>query len=100
MSAEVKKFLSKNKDRSELVWAGDDGRVHILQRREHTELGELLAQVCRSEIDGVGASRELAIAIRRNGRIVSGKGVRDEASKESWLDEGVEAFISDTIGTD
>ncbi|MDA4113448.1 MAG: CCA tRNA nucleotidyltransferase [Thaumarchaeota archaeon] len=100
MRAEVKKFLSKNRGRSELVWAGDDGRVHILQRREHTELGELLAEVCRSEIEGVGASRELAIAIRRNGRIVSGRGVREEASKERWLDQGVEAFISDTIGTD
>ena len=100
MSAEVEKFLSKNKSGSELVWAGDDGRMHILQKREHTELADLLAEICRSKIDGVGASRELAISIRKNGRIVSGKGVREEASKEEWLDRGIEAFVSDTIGTD
>jgi hypothetical protein len=100
MAAEVEKFLSKNRGRSELVWAGDDGRVHILQKREHTELAGLLAEICGPKIDGVGASRELAISIRKNGRVVSGKGIREEASKEGWLDEGVEAFVSDTIGTD
>jgi tRNA nucleotidyltransferase (CCA-adding enzyme) len=100
MGAEVKKFLSKNRGRSELVWAGEDGRVHILQKREHTELGGLLAEVCGPGVDGVGVPREIASSIRRNGRIVSGKGVSEEASQEGWLERGIEALVTDTIGTD
>jgi tRNA nucleotidyltransferase (CCA-adding enzyme) len=100
MSTEVKRFLSKNRDRSELVWAGEDGRVHILQKREHTELGGLLAEICGPAVDGVGVPRDIASSIRRSGRIVSGKGVGDEASREEWLERGIEALVTDTIGTD
>ena len=60
MSAEVCRFISKNKRRAELVWAGEDGRVHMLQKRGATELLSLLKEVCSSEIDRVGASREIA----------------------------------------
>jgi tRNA nucleotidyltransferase (CCA-adding enzyme) len=100
MSEEVKRFLSKNRDRSELVWAGEDGRVHILQKREHTELGGLLAEICGPAVDGVGVPREIASSIRRSGRVVSGRRVGEEASKEEWLERGIEALVTDTIGTD
>jgi tRNA nucleotidyltransferase (CCA-adding enzyme) len=100
MSAEVRNFIAKNRARSELIWAGDDGRVHILQRREHTDLRDLLEEIRRSGIDGVGASREVAVSIRKNGRVLAGKAIRQEMSKEGWLAEGVEESVTDTIGTD
>ncbi len=100
MSQEVSNFIAKNRDKSKLTWAADDGRVHILQRRAHTELRELLADIIRSEISDVGASREVASSIRRSGRIVTGSGIVREMSREVWLREGVEEIVSDTIGTD
>jgi tRNA nucleotidyltransferase (CCA-adding enzyme) len=99
-AAEVARFVSKNRERAELLWAGDDGRVHLLQKRRVTRLGDLLEEVRRSDIDGIGASREVAQAIKKNGRILSGKAVAREASREPWLRAGVEELIADSIGTD
>jgi tRNA nucleotidyltransferase (CCA-adding enzyme) len=99
MAEEVGRFLTKNGARAELFWAGEDGRVHLLQRRESTRLGELLERVVRSEIEAVGASREVAAAIGKTGRVVTGRRVRAAASKEEWLGEGVRELVADTIGT-
>lgn len=100
MSAEVGRFVSKNREKAELIWLADDGRVHMLQRREVTSLRRLLEAVLESEIGSVGASREVAIPIRRSGRVVAGRDVLRETSKEKWLGEGVEEFVADPIGTD
>ena len=99
MAEEVGRFLAKNGARAELFWAGEDGRVHLLQRRGCTSLGELLERVVRSEIGAVGASREVAAAIGKTGRVVTGRRVRAAASKEEWLGEGVRELVADTIGT-
>ena len=98
--AEVERFIAKNKERAELVWAGEDGRVHLLQKRGQTDLGSLLTEVRAKEIDRVGASREVGAAIRKSGRVVAGRAVLEEAAKERWLDEGVEEIVADSIGTD
>jgi len=79
---------------------GEDGKVHLLQKREQTELGSLLAGLRTSEIDRVGASHEVAVAIRKSGRIVTGRAIVREAAEEKWLDEGVGEFVADSIGTD
>ena len=98
--AEVERFIAKNKDRAELVWAGEDGRVHLLQKRGQTDLGSVLTEVRVKQIDRVGASREVAAAIRKSGRVVAGRAILEEASKERWLGEGVEEIVADSIGTD
>jgi hypothetical protein len=59
-----------------------------------------LTEVRAKEIDRVGASREVGAAIRKSGRVVAGRAVLEEASKERWLDEGVEEIVADSIGTD
>jgi len=100
MAAEVRNFIAKNRRSSELTWAGDDGRVHILQRRAKTELAGLLRGVLRSEIESLGASREMGASIHKNGRVVTGRELRREMSKEGWLREGVDEILADTIGTD
>ncbi len=98
--SEVERFVAKNRERAELVWAGEDGRVHLLQKRGQTDFGTLLAEVCARDVDRVGASREVAAAIRKSGRVVAGRVILREASKERWLGEGVEEIVADTIGTD
>jgi tRNA nucleotidyltransferase (CCA-adding enzyme) len=99
MSTEVRNFISKNKTRSELVWAGEDARVHLLQKRQHTDLAQLLSETLSSGVDDLGASREVAASLRKNGRILVGRSIREELSREGWLREGVEELVSDTIGT-
>lgn len=100
MAAEVERFVSKNRERARHVWVGEDGRVHTLQRRDVTELARLLERLVGPEVDGIGASRQVAASIRRTGRVLKGKSVRREASRERWLAEGLEEFLADTIGTD
>jgi tRNA nucleotidyltransferase (CCA-adding enzyme) len=99
LASEVDRFVSKNWGRAELVWAAEDGRIHILQKREKTELWDLLVDV-RPRVSFVGASREVASSIKRNGRVLHGDALRKEISKEKWFREGVEHVVADSIGTD
>ncbi len=96
LASEVDRFIARNRRRSELVWAADDGRIHILQKREKTELSSLLYDI-RSKIASIGASREVASSIRRNGRVLHGVALQKESSKELWFREGVEQVVSDTL---
>ena len=100
LSTEVHNFLAKNRARAELLWAGEDARVHLLQKRQHTELGRLLEETLASAMDDVGASREVAAALKKNGRVLVGRAVSQETSKEEWLKEGVDELVADSIGTD
>jgi tRNA nucleotidyltransferase (CCA-adding enzyme) len=99
-SAEVERFITKNRERAELVWAGEDGRVHLLQIRDQTDLGKLLAGVHARGMESVGASREVATAIRKSGRVLAGRALLVEASKERWISEGIGEIVADSIGTD
>ena len=101
LAAEVRRFISKNKDRVELVWAGEDGRVHLLQRRKYTELARLLEGLIQREIAGIGASREVSMAIRKTGKLIRTPGkINRAADEEEWLGRGIDEIVSDTIGTD
>lgn len=99
LASEVERFVGRNAERSELVWAAEDGRLHVLQKRGRTELADLLSGV-RSEIVKIGASREMARAIARNGRILRGPSLEGAASREPWLEEGIDWIVADSIGTD
>jgi hypothetical protein len=80
------------------VWVAEDGKIHILQKRENTELSSLLGGV-RSKFSLIGGSREVARSISRNGRVLHGADLQKETSKEGWFREGVEKIVSDSIGT-
>ena len=99
LAPEVDRFIAKNRKKAKLVWAAEDGRIHILQKRENTELSGLLAGL-RFNISSLGASREVASSIRRNGRILHGAALQRETSKEGWFREGVERVVSNSVGTD
>jgi tRNA nucleotidyltransferase (CCA-adding enzyme) len=100
LADEVKRFVLKNRDKAELIWASEDGRVHVLQERRFTKLGKLLEGLCGSEIEGIGASRDVALSIKRTGRVLTGAAIAAERARESWFGEGVDSIITDTIGTD
>jgi tRNA nucleotidyltransferase (CCA-adding enzyme) len=100
MAGEAERFIAKNAEKSELIWVGDDGKVHVLQRRRFTKLSDLLGRVRSESIDEIGASKDVTASIKKTGRVLSGRGVTEESDKEEWFGEGVDAIVSDSIGTD
>jgi tRNA nucleotidyltransferase (CCA-adding enzyme) len=101
LAAEVKRFISMNRDRIELAWVGDDGRIHLLQRRKYTELARLLERLIEREIAEIGASREVSAGIRKTGTLIRTAGKLNRAADEDgWLEKGIDEIVSDTIGTD
>ncbi len=97
---EVKKFISKNRKKVESIWVAEDGKVHVLQKRRFTTLGALLEELCGSGLPEVGLSRDVALAVRKTGRILTGSKVKSESGREEWFAAGVESLVSNTIGTD
>jgi tRNA nucleotidyltransferase (CCA-adding enzyme) len=99
LAEEVKKFVEKNRDKAELIWVTDDARVRMLQKRRFMKLERLLDQICRQDIEKVGASRDIVLSIKRTGRVLSGHALLREHAKESWFAEGIDQIVSDSIGT-
>ncbi len=97
---ESEAFLKKNYGKSQLIWVGEDGRLRTLQKRRYAVLVDLLDDVVRGDISNLGASREVAAAISKNGRVVRGDRLVREARMEEWLETGLKDIISDTLGTD
>ena len=100
LQGEVKRFLSKNKEKVELVWVADDGRLHVLQRRRYTRLEALLRELRGESVRRLGLSRDIALAIERTGKVLTGAEVEHERSVDEWFREGIDSVVSDTIGTD
>ena len=98
LGAEVERFIAKNRRAAELVWVAEDGRIHILEDRGYVLLSGLLKDL-RSKVTSIGASREMATAIRKNGRILHGAALLRECHSELWFEKGVEEVVSDTVGT-
>ncbi len=99
LKEEVRRFVAKNREEVELVWVADDGRIHALQKREFVTLRGALEELCGKRIEEVGLSRDVALAIRRNGRILTGSQITAEGKKEGWFADGVDSLVSDSIGT-
>jgi tRNA nucleotidyltransferase (CCA-adding enzyme) len=97
---ETLSFIQNNRDRAHLVWAGEDGRVHILARRKYARIDALLKDILNGQIRKVGAAADVALSIVKTGRLLHGATLDREAKKEAWLKEGIEDVISDTVGTD
>lgn len=100
LANETLSFIHTNRDRAHLVWAGEDGRVHILTRRKYSRIDALLKDILNGQIRRVGASADIVRSIVKTGRVLHGAALDREAKRETWLMEGIEDVISDTIGTD
>jgi tRNA nucleotidyltransferase (CCA-adding enzyme) len=97
---ESEEFTAKNRDRSEMIWVGEDGRLHSLQRRRYRSLMRLLEDIIGGQISELGASRDITVAILGTGKLRRGSTLAREARSEKWLREGLTELVSDTIGTD
>ena len=98
MADGAKSFLAKNKGMAELIWVGEDGRLRLLAKRRFTSLGKLLDEILESRVDKIGVSREVARALKKNGRVLHGERLRKEAGRKAWLKEGLAKTFSDTVG--
>jgi len=94
----AKSFAAKNGGAAELIWVGEDGRLRLLARRRFTSLGKFLDEVIESRVDGIGVSKEVARALKKNGRVLQGERLRREAGKNAWLKEGLAKALSDSVG--
>jgi tRNA nucleotidyltransferase (CCA-adding enzyme) len=93
-----KSFVSKNKGSAKLIWVGDDGRLRLLAERRYTSLGMLLEEVLKTRAEKIGVSKEVAEALKKNGRVLRGAKLSREAGRKAWLREGLARAISDTVG--
>jgi tRNA nucleotidyltransferase (CCA-adding enzyme) len=93
-----KSFVSKNKASARLIWVGDDGRLRLLAERRFTSLGKLLEEVLRTRAEKIGVSKEVAEALKENGRVLRGARLTREAGRKAWLKEGLARAFSDTVG--
>jgi len=93
-------FMVKNRNRSELVWVGEDGRLHSLQKRRYRNLMRLLEEIVGGQISELGASKDITTAILGTGRLLRGSVLLRETKDEGWFKEGLTELVSDTIGTD
>jgi tRNA nucleotidyltransferase (CCA-adding enzyme) len=99
MRKETDSFLSSNRGRAKLVWVDDDARVRLLQEREYTHLGALLADIAKGRAGPVGASDEIAQGMAKSARVVSGETLRKLAQTQEWIANGIRDICSDAIGT-
>lgn len=100
LGEEAKRFVTKNRQRFELLWIAEDGRLHALQKRQFTRLRSLLQELCDEQIHRIGLSRDIARSIERTGRVLVGEDIEGERKAEKWLRDGVESIVSDSLGTD
>ena len=63
-----KGFVSKNKGSAKLIWVGDDGRLRLLVERRFTSLERLLEEILKTRAERIGVSKEVAEALKKNGR--------------------------------
>ncbi len=98
MAEGAKSFVAKNRGAAELIWVGEDGRLRLLADRRFTSLAKLLDELLESRVDRTGVSKEVASALKKNGRVLHGESLRKEAGRKAWLREGLAKALSDSIG--
>ena len=96
---ETRSFISQNRNRARLFWVDENARVRLLQRRENTSLEAFLKVLAKGDEGPFGASEELARAMKKSSRVVSGATLARMSESETWLNRGVRELVSDAIGT-
>jgi tRNA nucleotidyltransferase (CCA-adding enzyme) len=99
LASESERFIKKNSSKAILFWVGSDLRLHLLQARRFVSLSSLLSTAVKGGILNFGASPKIASAIRRTGRIASGRPLLKVAKGKPWLQKGINELASNTIGT-
>jgi len=94
----AERFVAKNRRKAELIWVGEDGRLRLLEERRFTSLARFLDEVLKSRVEKVGFSKEVAKALKRNGRVLQGARLRKEAARRAWLREAIATALSDSVG--
>jgi tRNA nucleotidyltransferase (CCA-adding enzyme) len=94
----AERFVAKNRRKAELIWVGEDGRLRLLEERRFTSLARFLDEVLKSRVEKVGFSKEVAKALKKNGRVLQGARLRKEAARRTWLREAVATALSDSVG--
>jgi tRNA nucleotidyltransferase (CCA-adding enzyme) len=94
----ARRFAEKNLRSAELLWVDEDGRLRVLAERQFTTLAKLLEEILEVRVDKVGVSREVARALKKNGRVLHGESLRREAGKKAWLRDGLSRLLSDSVG--
>jgi tRNA nucleotidyltransferase (CCA-adding enzyme) len=94
----AKRFADKNHDAAELIWVDEDGRLRLLAERKFTSLRKFLDEVLESRVDKIGVSKEVARALKKNGKVLHGERLRREAGRKAWLREGLAKTLSDSVG--
>jgi tRNA nucleotidyltransferase (CCA-adding enzyme) len=97
---EATAFIAKNRAKADLTWVGQDGRLHVLMRRRDVSLSGLLASIVGGGGKGLGVSREVASAMAKTGRVLTGERLSRECKKAAWLRRAVLIVTSDSIGVD
>jgi len=49
-------------------------------------------------VEKVGFSKEVAKALKRNGRVLQGARLKKEAARRTWLREAIATALSDSVG--
>ena len=96
---DVEAFVAANAKDSRLVWVDHDARIRILRPRTYTTLKELLFAVAKGKEGHIGASREIALGMRRSAVVLEGPRLLRAASSAEWLRAGIREITSDAIGT-
>jgi tRNA nucleotidyltransferase (CCA-adding enzyme) len=94
----AERFVAKNSGKAELIWVGEDGRLRLLEERRFTSLARFLDEVLKSRVEKVGFSKEVAKALKRNGRVLQGARLKKEAAGRTWLREAIATALSDSVG--
>jgi tRNA nucleotidyltransferase (CCA-adding enzyme) len=94
----AKNFVAKNRESAQLMWVGEDGSLRLLAERRFTSLREFLEEIIESRVDKIGVSKEVAQALKKNGKVLQGERLRREASRKAWLREGLAETLSDSVG--
>lgn len=98
MAEGAKSFVAKNRGAAGLIWVGEEGRLKLLAERRFTSLAKLLDEMLKSRVDRTGVSKEVASALKKNGRVLHGDSLRREAARKAWLREGLSKALSDSVG--
>jgi tRNA nucleotidyltransferase (CCA-adding enzyme) len=94
----AKSFAAKNRGSAQLIWVGEDGRLRLLAARRLTSLRKLLDEILASGAQNIGVSKEVAKALKKNGRVLQGEKLRRAAGRKPWLREGLAKTLSDSVG--
>ncbi len=94
----TKSFATKNRRAAQLIWVGEDGHLRLLAERRFTSLGKFLDEILESRVDRIGVSKEVARALKKNGRVLQGERLKREAARKAWLREGLAKTLSDSVG--